>query len=266
MRIQHHQHEDNLDLVFQNSRPSPKSGCLDFPQFLTTRLGKTCSSLLLPKSPGHEDQPYDCSDQSPPARMQGQPCPMQSSCRISGALLQDFMVFQPCWSHGRTTTRRNYTRLQRLQLLRPPETFALHSRPTLAINLMPRQARDQISLPVPEYVWSRKACSLERSLRLWAWHDTGYYVPSTSFLRARGPNNVAKRSASDHGQRLSGGEVQQCNGAPPWCSHTLEGVVSRAKRGFFLNMHARHSSVRKKASCSFHRCGSYTLCNLHARA
>jgi hypothetical protein len=100
-----------------------------------------------------------------------------------------------------------------LQLLRP-DIFALHSRPTLAIHLMPRQARDQISLPVPEYVWPRKACLLERSLRLWAWHDTGYSGPSTSFLRARGPNNVAKRSATDHGQRLSSGEVQQCNGTP----------------------------------------------------
>jgi len=35
----------------------PTFGYLDFPQNLTTRLGKTCSSLLLPKSPGHEDQP-----------------------------------------------------------------------------------------------------------------------------------------------------------------------------------------------------------------
>lgn len=208
MRIQHHLHKEYVDFVFKNSRLSPKSECLDFPQSLTTRLGKTCSSLLLPKSPGHEDQPYDRSDQSPPVRMQGQPCPMQSSCRISGALLQDFMAFRPCWSHGRTTTRRNYTRLQRLQLLRPPDNFALHSRPTLAINLMPRQARDQISLPVPEYVWSRNACLLERSLRLWAWHETGYSGPSTSFLRARRTNNVAKRSASDHGQRLSSGEVQ----------------------------------------------------------
>jgi hypothetical protein len=102
MKIQCQQQEKNLDLFFKNLRLSPN---LDFPQFSTTRLGNTCSSLLLPKSPGHEDQPYDRSDQYPPAGMQGQPCPMQNSCCISRALLQALMALRSCWNHVRTATQ-----------------------------------------------------------------------------------------------------------------------------------------------------------------
>jgi hypothetical protein len=132
MRIKCHQEEENLDLVFKNSRLSPN---LDFPQFLTTRLGNTCSSFLLPKSPGHEDQPYDRSDQSPPAGTQVQPCPMQNSCCVSRALLQGLMTLRPCWNHVRTTTQ-NDTRLQGIQL-RPPDDVVLHKGSKFTLDLMP---------------------------------------------------------------------------------------------------------------------------------
>jgi hypothetical protein len=102
-------------LGLSDSRLSPRSGYLDFPQFLTTRLGKTCSSLLLPKSPGHEDQAYGRSDESPPARMQGRPRPMQGSCCISRVLLYGFMALRARWGGFQ---------LQRKPLLRTRETAA----------------------------------------------------------------------------------------------------------------------------------------------